>query len=83
MGVRDLFPKHFFQTARKAISIFEQLNADWMFIGAVSAMPKTEKGTAAKSEGEILCDGDPLPPPTEIHPGRPRSHSELPVHQAE
>jgi len=36
MGVRDLFPKHFFQTARKAISIFEELDADWMFIGAVS-----------------------------------------------
>jgi len=36
MGLRDLFPKHFFQTARKAISIFEQLDADWMFIGAVS-----------------------------------------------
>ncbi len=36
MGVRDLFPKHFFQTARKAISIFEGLDADWMFIGAVS-----------------------------------------------
>ena len=36
MGVRDLFPKHFFKTARKAISIFEGLDADWMFIGAVS-----------------------------------------------
>jgi hypothetical protein len=36
MGVKDLFPKHFFQTARKAISIFEGLHADWMFIGAVS-----------------------------------------------
>lgn len=36
MGVRDLFPKHFFRTARKAISIFEKLDADWMFIGAVS-----------------------------------------------
>jgi hypothetical protein len=36
MGVRDLFPKHFFGTARKAISIFEKLDADWMFIGAVS-----------------------------------------------
>jgi len=36
MGVRDLFPKHFFQTARKAIAIFEQLDSDWMFIGAVS-----------------------------------------------
>ena len=36
MGLRDLFPKHFFQTARKAIAIFEQLDADWMFIGAVS-----------------------------------------------
>jgi hypothetical protein len=36
MGVRDSFPKHFFGTARKAISIFEALGADWMFIGAVS-----------------------------------------------
>jgi len=36
MGLRDLFPKHFFQTARKAIAIFDQLGADWMFIGAVS-----------------------------------------------
>ncbi len=36
MGVRDLFPKHFFRTARRAISVFERLDADWMFIGAVS-----------------------------------------------
>lgn len=36
MGVRDLFPKHFFATARQAITIFEKLDADWMFIGAVS-----------------------------------------------
>ncbi len=34
--LRDLFPEHFFQTARKAIAIFEQLDADWIFIGAGS-----------------------------------------------
>ena len=36
MGVRDSFPRHFFDTARKAASVFESLDGDWMFIGAVS-----------------------------------------------
>lgn len=39
-----------------------------MFIGKVSAMPKTERGVAAKAEGEVLCDGDP-PAPAEMTRG--------------
>ncbi len=35
MGVADPFPEHFFEAARKAADVFEQLGAEWMFIGAV------------------------------------------------
>ncbi len=35
MGVSAPFPRHFFDTAQRAISVFERLGAEWMFIGAV------------------------------------------------
>jgi hypothetical protein len=30
-----------------------------VFVGDVAAVPKTERGVAAKAEGRPMCDGDP------------------------
>lgn len=35
-----------------------------MFVGRVSAVPRTAQGAAAKAEGGVLCDGDPPAEPT-------------------
>jgi hypothetical protein len=42
-----------------------------MFIGRVSAIPKTAQGVAARSEGGPLCDGD-SPAESTPAPVRPR-----------
>lgn len=39
-----------------------------MYVGRVSAIPKTAQGVAAKDEGAPICDGDPPTEPTKKDP---------------